>query len=199
MSRLKLYIVFNLQFYIKIERDDDKMKNFDDENFDIIQSCHSHQCNRTNSCQRKRFRKNTLIKLIDIIHSIFLINIYVIIIKKKFVNYVDDEITQWKNRDEILWYNNRMYSSNNFRIDVIVRYHDDSLIDHFDIEKIWNLFNANIIDLIRKTMGILKSNIKSKNIVTHMLYTNVIKFSNTNYTKNYRYFLYSNIVELTSI
>ena len=94
MSRLKLYIVFNLQFYIKIERDDDKMKNFDDENFDIIQSCHSHQCNRTNSCQRKRFRKNTLIKLIDIIHSIFLINIYVIIIKKKFVNYVDDEITQ---------------------------------------------------------------------------------------------------------
>ena len=40
--RLKSYIVFNCQFYVKIERDNDKMKNFDDENFDIVQSCYSH-------------------------------------------------------------------------------------------------------------------------------------------------------------
>ena len=41
-----------------------------------------------------------------------------------------------KNRDEILWNNDRIYLSKKIRFDVIVRHHDDLLIDHFDIEKI---------------------------------------------------------------
>ena len=48
-------------------------------------------------------------------------------------------------------------------------------------------------------MKILKCDIKSKNIVTHTLYANAIKFLNTNHTKNYRHFLHLNIVQLTSI
>ena len=53
--------------------------------------------------------------------------------KKKYI-FSNDEKT-WKNKNDILWYENRLYLLETLRVDVIKHNHNDSLIDHFDTKK----------------------------------------------------------------
>ena len=86
----------------------------------------------------KNYRENTSFELIDVIRSIFQIDVYVVVVKKKLIIFSNDE-TKWKNKNDILWYENRLYLSKILRIDVIARHHDDSLTSHFDTKKILKL------------------------------------------------------------
>ena len=61
-------------------------------------------------------------------------------IRTKLTTFTNDlTYEKWKNEQRVLWHKKCLYVFKNFRIDVISANHDDSLIEHFDVQKTLNL------------------------------------------------------------
>ena len=120
-------------------------------------------------------------------------------IRTKLIIFTNDlTYKKWKNEQKVLWHKKCFYIFENFRIDVIFANHNDSLIEHFDVQKTLNLFQKkyfwfNSFDVFIET-SYEKSNMK-KIVKKYCETCFVCKRNKTSRHKSYNQFQFLFIFE----
>ena len=78
--------------------------------------------------------------LLNELRRMLLINDYAIEIRSELVIHDVNLLTNWQNSHDVLYHENKLYLFEIMRMNALNRNHDDSLTEHFDMKKIFELF-----------------------------------------------------------
>ena len=75
------------------------------------------------------------------VRFMFLIDNYAMKIRNELITHDVDLLINWQNSDEILYRENKLYLFETMRMNALIRNHDDSLVDHFEMKKTFEFFH----------------------------------------------------------
>ena len=74
------------------------------------------------------------------VRFMFLINNYAIKIQNKLIIHDVDLLINWQNLNEVFYRENKLYLFKTMRINTLIRNHNNSLIDYFEMKKTFEFF-----------------------------------------------------------
>ena len=88
---------------------------------------------------KKIYNEKTELFFVQLIFKLFLKNSFVIDLRTKLIIFDSINDNAWIDENEMLRHNDKLYIFENFRIDIMKQYHDNSLTKHFETRNFFKL------------------------------------------------------------